>query len=98
VILSPRTRASTRTSSRTRAGARRSQYDRRVTAWDRDALTALRAAVVQRDVVAIRAALEGRDLDAVLQLAGDGLLAFPDDSLAYAREARLRRRGVEGRL
>jgi hypothetical protein len=65
-------------------------------AWDQAALTALRAAVAQRDVVAIRAALEDRDLDAVLQLAGQGLLGAPDDPLAHECATRLRHRGLEG--
>lgn len=64
--------------------------------WDREALTELRAAVARRDVAAIRAAVDGRDLDAVLQLAGDGLLADPADPLAPECAERLRRRGLDG--
>ena len=64
--------------------------------WDRDALRELRAAVAQGDVAAVRAALDGRELDAVLQLAGDALLAAPDDPLTREWAARLRRRGLEG--
>ena len=64
--------------------------------WDGDALRELRAAVAQKDVAALRAAVDGRALDAVLQLAGDGLLAKPDDPLARECAARLRRRRFEG--
>jgi len=67
-----------------------------VNSWDREALTELRAAVARRDVAAIRAAVDGRDLDAVLQLAGDGLLADPADPLAPECAERLRRRGLDG--
>ena len=67
-----------------------------MSSWDREALTELRAAVARRDVAAIRAAVDGRDLDAVLQLAGDGLLADPADPLARECAERLRRRGLEG--
>jgi hypothetical protein len=67
-----------------------------VTAWDRDALRELRAAVARRDVAAIGAAIEGRDLDEVLQLVGDGLLAIPADALARDCVQRLRRRGLDG--
>jgi hypothetical protein len=67
-----------------------------VSVWDREALTELRAAVARRDVVGIRAAVAGRDLDSVLQLAGDGLLADPADPLARECAERLRRRGSEG--
>lgn len=64
--------------------------------WDREALRALRAAIAQGDAAALRAALHGRDLDAVLQLAGEGLLATPHASLARDCAARLRRRGLSG--
>ena len=67
-----------------------------MSSWDREALTELRAAVARRDVAAIRAAVDGRDLDAVLQLAGDGLLADPADPLAPECAERLRRRGLDG--
>jgi hypothetical protein len=67
-----------------------------VTAWDRDALRELRAAVARRDVAAIGAAIEGRDLDEVLQLVGDGLLSIPADALARDCVQRLRRRGLDG--
>jgi hypothetical protein len=49
--------------------------------WDREALTGA-AAVARRDVAAIGAALDGRDLEEVLQLAGDVLLADAADPLA----------------
>jgi hypothetical protein len=65
-------------------------------AWDREALTELRIAVARRDAAAIRAAVAGRDLDAVLQLAGDGLLAAPADPLTRECAKRLRRRSLEG--
>jgi hypothetical protein len=52
--------------------------------------------VARRDVAAIHAAVDGRDLDAVLQLAGDGLLADPADPLAPECAERLRRRGLDG--
>jgi hypothetical protein len=64
--------------------------------WDREALTELRVAVAHRDVEAIRAAVDGRDLDVVLQLAGEGLLADPADPLARECAERLRRRGLDG--
>ena len=70
--------------------------------WDRDALAELRGAVYRRDGGAVLAALEGRDLDDVLQLAGDGLLAAVgqrvDGAEAVARSCaeRLRRRGLDG--
>ena len=64
--------------------------------WDGDALRELRAAVAQKDVAALRAAVDGRALDAVLQLAGDGLLGEPDDPLARECAARLRAQ-VRGR-
>ena len=64
--------------------------------WDGDALRELRAAVAQKDVAALCAAVDGRALDAVLQLAGDGLLAKPDDPLARECATRLRRRRFEG--
>jgi hypothetical protein len=67
-----------------------------VSAWDREALTELRAAVARREIAGIRAVVAGRDLDAVLQLAGDGLLADPADPLARECAARLRRRGLDG--
>ena len=67
-----------------------------MSSWDREALTELRAAVARRDVAAIHAAVDGRDLDAVLQLAGDGLLADPADPLARKCAERLRRRGLDG--
>jgi hypothetical protein len=67
-----------------------------MSAWDREALTELRVAVAHRDIGAIRAAVDGRDLDAVLQLAGDGLLGRPDDPLARECVERLRRRGLDG--
>jgi hypothetical protein len=67
-----------------------------VSAWDREALTELRAAVARRDVAAIEAAVADRDLDAVLQPAGDGLLADPAGPLARACAERLRRRALEG--
>lgn len=67
-----------------------------VSAWDREALTELRAAVARREISGIRAVVAGRDLDAVLQLAGEGLLAEPADPLAGECAARLRRRGLEG--
>jgi Uncharacterised protein family (UPF0158) len=44
-------------------------------AWDREALAELRGAVARADGVAVLAALRGRPLDEVLQLAGDGLLS-----------------------
>ena len=65
-------------------------------AWDREALIGLRGAVSRRDIAAIRAAVAGRDLDAVLQLAGDGLLAAPTDPLARDCAERLRHRGLAG--
>jgi hypothetical protein len=67
-----------------------------VSAWGREALTELRAAVARGDVAAIRAAVADRDLDAVLQLAGHGLLAEPADPLARECAKRLRRRGLDG--
>ena len=67
-----------------------------MSAWDREALTELRVAVARRDVAAIRAAVSGRELDAVLQLAGDGLLADPADPLARECAERLRRRNLDG--
>ena len=45
--------------------------------WSRDALRDLRAAVARGDGAAIRAATDARDLDEVLQLVGEGLLAAP---------------------
>jgi hypothetical protein len=65
-------------------------------ALDREGVTALRAAVAQRDVDALRAVLDGRDLDPVLQHVGDGLLAVPDDPLTGNCPIRLRGRGLEG--
>ncbi|HET9852556.1 MAG TPA: UPF0158 family protein, partial [Candidatus Limnocylindrales bacterium] len=67
-----------------------------VSAWDREALTALRAAVARRDVAGIRAVVSRRDPDAVLQLAGEGLLAEPADPLARECAERLRRRDLDG--
>jgi Uncharacterised protein family (UPF0158) len=67
-----------------------------VSAWDHEALTELRSAVARRDVAAIRAAVDERDINAVLQLAGDGLLADPADPLAHECAQRLRRRGLDG--
>jgi hypothetical protein len=67
-----------------------------VTAWSPDALRELRAAVARRDGAGIRAAIEGRDLDQVLQLVGDGLLADPDAELAGECAQRLRRRALDG--
>jgi Uncharacterised protein family (UPF0158) len=67
-----------------------------VSGWDREALTELRVAVARRDVAAICAAVDRHDLDAVLQLAGDGLLADPADPLARECAERLRRRGLDG--
>jgi hypothetical protein len=67
-----------------------------VTAWDRDALQALRGAAARGDGAAIRAAVDDRNLDEVLQLAGDGLLASPADPLANECVQRLRRRGLDG--
>jgi Uncharacterised protein family (UPF0158) len=64
--------------------------------WDRESLRALRAAVAQGDPAALGAAVHGRDLDAVLQLAGEGLLATPDVALARECAAGLRRRGLAG--
>ena len=74
----------------------------RLRSWDRDALGALRGAVYRRDGGAVLAALEGRDLDDVLQLAGDGLLAAVEqgvagaEALARSCAERLRRRGLDG--
>jgi hypothetical protein len=67
-----------------------------VSGWDGDALTELRIAVARGDVAAIRAAVDRRDLDAVLQLAGEGLLADPADPFARECAERLRRRGLDG--
>lgn len=64
--------------------------------WDREALQDLRAAVWRRDLAAIRELCEGRDIDDVLQLAGDALLADPDSPLAREWIERLRRRDLEG--
>ncbi len=61
--------------------------------WDRDALQDLRAAVWRRDIAAIRELCEGRELDDVLQLAGDALL---DSPLAQEWTERLQRRDLEG--
>jgi hypothetical protein len=67
-----------------------------VTAWDRDALRDLRIAVVACDIAAIRRAVAGRDLDAVLQLVGEGLLGAPADPLARECAERLRARDLDG--
>ena len=67
-----------------------------LTPWSRDALRDLRVAVVRGDGAAIRAATDARDLDEVLQLVGEGLLAAPADMLAGECAQRLRRRGLEG--
>ena len=67
-----------------------------MSAWDREALTELRAAVARQEIAGIRAAVAGRDLDSVLQLAGDGLLADPAEPLARECAKRLRRRGLDG--
>jgi len=67
-----------------------------LTPWSRDALRDLRVAVVRGDGAAIRAATDARDLDEVLQLVGEGLLAAPADMLADVCAQRLRRRGLEG--
>ena len=67
-----------------------------MTPWDRDALRDLRIALARRDVAAIRAALDGRDLDEVLQLIGDALVTVPSESLARDCAERLRRRGLDG--
>jgi hypothetical protein len=70
--------------------------------WDRDALTQLRGAVYRGDGAAVVAALRGRDLGDVLQLAGDGLLAARaqgiDRATPLARDCaeRLRRRDAVG--
>ncbi len=70
--------------------------------WDRDALGELRGAVRRRDGTAVVVALEGGELDDVLQLAGDGLLAATTqdvpgaDALARACAERLRRRDLAG--
>jgi hypothetical protein len=70
--------------------------------WDRDALEKLRGAVYRGDGAAVVAALHGRDLGGVLQLAGDGLLAARaqgvDRAAALARDCaeRLRRRDGAG--
>jgi hypothetical protein len=52
--------------------------------------------VARRDIAAIRAAIAERDIDAVLQLTGDGLLEAPVDPLARECAQRLRRRGLDG--
>jgi uncharacterized protein UPF0158 len=67
-----------------------------VSAWDRAALRDLRGAAARGDVRAIRAALDDRHLDEVLQLVGRGLLASPADPLAGECVHRLRRRGLDG--
>src|SRR4051794_23907519 len=70
--------------------------------WNRDALAQLRGAVYRGDGAAVVAALHGRDLGDVLQLAGDGLLAARaqgvDRAAALARDCaeRLRRRDLAG--
>jgi hypothetical protein len=70
--------------------------------WDRGTLADLRGAVYRRDGPAVVAALEGRLLDDVLQLAGDGLLAARDqgipgaDALAARCAALLRERRLDG--
>ena len=61
--------------------------------WDGEALTEPRVAVARRDITAIRAAVDGRDLDTVLQLTGDGLLVDPADPLTRECAELLRRRG-----
>ena len=65
-------------------------------AWDREALAELRGAVARRDIPAIRTAVADRNLDTVLQLAGDGLLADVSDALARDCAERLRRRDWHG--
>ena len=64
--------------------------------WDRDTLRDLRAAVAQRDLAAIGELCAGRELDDVLQLAGDVLLDAPESALAREFGERLRRRGFDG--
>jgi hypothetical protein len=64
--------------------------------WDRDALRDLRAAVAQRDGVAVDELCAGRELDAVLQLVGDALLDAPESPLARECAARLRNRDLDG--
>lgn len=70
--------------------------------WDRDSLAELRGAVYRRDGAAVLAALEGRELLEVLQLAGDGLLAataqeIPGaDALGRTCAEQLRQRGLAG--
>ena len=64
--------------------------------WDRDALQDLRAAAWRRDLAAIRNLCEGRELDDVLQLAGDALVGEPGSPLAREWAERLRRRDLEG--
>ena len=64
--------------------------------WDRDTLRDLRAAVAQRDLVAIGELCSDRELDDVLQLAGDVLVDAPESALAREIAARLRRRGFDG--
>ena len=67
-----------------------------ISVWDREALAELRGAAARRDVPAVRAAVAGRDLDAVLQLSGDSLLAEPSEPLAQECVERLRRRAWDG--
>ena len=64
--------------------------------WDRDALRELRAAVAQRDLVAIGSLCASRELDEVLQLVGDALLDGPESALARECAERLRGRDLEG--
>ncbi len=70
--------------------------------WDPAAVAELRGAVARRDGAAVLAALEGRRLADVLQLAGDGVVAAREqgvpgaDALASRCAAELRARDLPG--
>jgi len=63
-----------------------SPYGRPATTWDREAVAQLRGAVYRGDGQAVVDAIGERQLEDVLQMAGDGLLTAVSDGVADARD------------